>query len=118
MASADAAPLRPRQGMPRLRSRRIVERDDLAIGEWSLTAAAWTDRHQHVEVNYVLEGELHVTVDGTTTVTPAGGAVEVPAGTRARYAAPRYARMLFVYGPSTDGHAATDTAYEELTGEP
>jgi hypothetical protein len=38
----------------------------------------------------------------------------VPPGTPARYAAPVFARMLFVYGPSTDGHAAMDTLYEEL----
>ncbi|MBI5090760.1 MAG: cupin domain-containing protein [Actinobacteria bacterium] len=84
------------------------------MGEWTLSAAAWTDRHQHVEVNYVLDGELHVTFDGETHVVTTGQAVTVPAGTRARYSAPVFARMLFVYGPSTDGHAATDTQYEEL----
>jgi ethanolamine utilization protein EutQ len=84
------------------------------MGEWSLTRAAWTDRHQHIEVNYVLEGELHVTFDGATHVARSGETVLVPRGSRARYEAPVFARMLFVYGPSTDGHAATDTEYEEL----
>jgi len=44
-----------------------------------------------------------------------GRAVVVPPGTLARYAAPVHARMLFVYGPSTDGHAMSDGRYEELT---
>ncbi len=86
----------------------------IVVGEWSLTAAAWSDRHDHVEINYVLEGELHVTCDGATQVVGTGGFVVVPAGSLARYHAPRDARMLFVYGPSTDGHASADTAYEEL----
>ena len=32
----------------------------------------------------------------------------------ARYEAPTFARMMFVYGPSTDGHAASDVSYEDL----
>jgi ethanolamine utilization protein EutQ (cupin superfamily) len=88
--------------------------DELMIGEWSLTAAAWTDRHQHEETNWVLEGELHVTCDGRHEVAAAGSAVIVPAGSLARYEAPTYARMLFVYGPSRDGHAMTDGRYEDL----
>ena len=92
---------------------RRITTDQLVIGEWSLTAAAWTDRHHHEETNWVLDGELRVTSGGETAVVPAGSAVIVPAGELARYEAPVYARMLFVYGPSTDGHAAYDTEYEE-----
>ena len=93
---------------------RLVDTPQLVVGEWSMRGAAWTDRHQHDEVNYVLEGELHVTSEGVTTVVTAGAAVRVPAGQLARYAAPTFARMVYVYGPSADGHAATDTCYEEL----
>lgn len=89
---------------------------DVVVGEWSLTRAAWTDRHQHEELNYVIEGELHVSYDGATYVASPGDVVIVPAGRRARYAAPEFARMVFVYGPSTDGHAASDTEYAELDG--
>ena len=88
------------------------------MGEWSLTAAAWTDRHQHEETNWVLEGELHVTCDGRTEVVGPGQAVIVPPGALARYAAPVHARMLFVYGPSADGHAMSDGRYEELAAAP
>ena len=80
-----------------------------------MTAAAWTDRHQHEEVSYVLEGELHVECDGVVRVVRPGEAVFVDAGCVARYSAPVYARMLYVYGPSPDGrHGATDTRYEAL----
>ena len=90
---------------------------DFIVGQWSLTAAAWTDRHDHEEVNYVLEGELHVECDGLTRVVRPGEAVLVEAGSLARYAAPVYARMLYVYGPSPDGsHGTTHAFYEALTG--
>lgn len=101
----------------RMACTRFVTGPDLVVGEWTLRAAAWTDRHHHDEVNYVVDGELHVSVGGTETVAGRGMVVRVPAGDRARYAAPEFARMVFVYGPSTDGHAALDTAYEELGGE-
>ena len=109
--------LRPRSGRPRVGGSDRLSTADLVVGQWSLTAAAWTDRHQHEEINYVLEGELHVSCGGETRVVIAGEAVLVPAGARARYAAPEHARMLFVYGPSDDGHAASDVSYEELTSE-
>jgi ethanolamine utilization protein EutQ (cupin superfamily) len=92
-----------------------IATDELVIGEWSLTAAAWTDRHQHEETNWVLEGELHVTSEGRTAVVRPGQAVIVPRGALARYEAPVHARMVFVYGPSDDGHAMTDGRYEELS---
>ena len=85
-----------------------------ALMEWELTAAEWTDRHPHDEVNHVLEGELHVTSDGTTVVARTGDTVRVPAGSRATYAAPAYARMLAVYGPNPDGDESGDFAYRRL----
>jgi quercetin dioxygenase-like cupin family protein len=103
-----------RPGTPRVSTGKRAVADEVVVGEWSLERAAWTDRHMHEEINYVLEGELHVTYDGETYVARTGDAVVVPAGIRARYAAPEFARMVFVYGPSTDGHAAFDTEYTEL----
>lgn len=104
----------PRPGRPRVHGRTPVATDELMIGEWSLTAAAWTDRHQHEETNWVLDGELHVTCDGRRDVVHPGQVVIVPPGTLARYAAPVHARMIFVYGASSDGHAQSDGRYEEL----
>ena len=110
----DGGPLAPQAARPRVRGGRAIATEELVIGEWSLTAAAWTDRHQHEETNWVLEGELRVTCDGRIEIVRAGQAVIVPPGTRARYEAPIYARMLYVYGPSGDGHAMSDGLYEEL----
>lgn len=87
---------------------------DVVMGEWSLTRSAWYDRHLHEELNYVLEGELHVTYDDETFVARPGDVVVVPAGMRACYAAPVHARMIYVYGPSTDGHATYDGEYVEF----
>lgn len=102
-------------GRPRMAGReRLVTPGGLVVGEWSLTRAAWTDRHAHEEVNHVLDGELVVTCDGLTEVVAAGDTVVVPAGAVARYEAPVFARMLFVYGPSSDGHGASDVRYDEL----
>lgn len=101
-------------GRPGSADGRIAYGRDVAMGEWSLTRAAWCDRHHHEELNYVVEGELHVTYDDRTHVAGPGDVVIVPAGTRARYEAPVHARMVFVYGPSSDGHAAFDTEYIEL----
>ena len=70
----------------------LVERDDLMPGrgiittdapawtgvqlmEWELTAAEWTDRHPHEEVNHVLAGELHVTCEGRRVVAGPGDTV-------------------------------------------
>lgn len=103
-----------RPGTPRIRSGRRAVGEHVVVGEWSLDRAAWTDRHFHEELNHVIEGELHVTYDGETHVAVPGDVVVVPAGARARYAAPVYARMVFVYGPSEDDHASHDTDYTEL----
>lgn len=87
---------------------------DVVMGEWTLTRAAWSDRHHHEELNYVLDGELHVTYGDETFVAHPGDVVIVPAGVRATYAAPEHARMVFVYGPPDDGHAALDTELVDL----
>src|SRR4051812_30101663 len=109
-------PLRSRKDRPRMAGRPPISTGALSVGEWSLAAAVWTDCHQHEEINYVLEGELHVECDGSSAVVGPGDFVVVPAGSRARYAAPTYARMVFVYGPSEDGHACSQTDYVELDG--
>lgn len=114
MKVEDGGPLASRGARGRIRGGRAIATQELVVGEWSLTAAAWTDRHQHEETNWILEGELHVTCDGRTEIVPPGHAVIIPPGALARYEAPIYARMLFVYGPSGDGHAMTDGCYEEL----
>jgi quercetin dioxygenase-like cupin family protein len=74
----DGGPLAPRPGRPRVRGGQVARTAQLVIGEWCLTAAAWTDRHQHEETNWVLEGELRVTCQGRHEVVRPGQVVVVP----------------------------------------
>lgn len=108
-----------KEDWPRMRNHPIVPVrkegwKDFSITEWSLEAAAWEDFHPHPEYNYVLEGELHISIDDTVHVLKAGDSATVPAGQLGRYAAPVYARMLAVYGPNPDGEESSDFKYEEL----
>jgi mannose-6-phosphate isomerase-like protein (cupin superfamily) len=95
-----------------------MQRAGLVIGEWSLTGAAWTDLHMHDEINVVLDGELHVSTDTERVTLHVGDRVAVPAGCQARYEAPVHARMLYIYGPSVDGHATIYGLYEDLIVPP
>ncbi len=100
------------ESMPRITGGPAVQVDGITVGEWTITKAAFTDRHQHAEINTVLEGELHVTCEGETHVLRPGQTIVVPGGSKATYAAPEYARMSYVYGPGKPGMADVD--YEEL----
>lgn len=82
--------------------------------EWALTGEYWVDEHAHTEYAYVLEGCLHVEVNGQTVVAEAGDTVCVPAGCTGRYFAPQYARMLGVYGPNPDGEAVRLLGFGKL----
>jgi quercetin dioxygenase-like cupin family protein len=105
---------------PNLRSRWIIEgrgeapRPDVALVEWELRGAGWQDRHPHAEINYVLEGELHVEADGQTVVLGPGDCVRIAPGETGRYWAPTYARMLGVYGANPDGAPTDATEYWEI----
>lgn len=74
-----------------------------ALFEWELTAESWTDEHPHSEYNFVIEGQLFVESGGVTVEAQAGDLVRVPAAAVGRYWAPKYARLLAIYGPSTGG---------------
>ncbi len=86
----------------------------IALMEWELTRAEWTDRHPHDEINYLLDGVLHVESDGEMVVARRGDTVVVHAGSKATYAAPTYARMLAIYGPNPDGLESGDFAFRRL----
>jgi len=81
--------------------------------EWELTAESWTDEHPHSEYNFVIEGQLFVESGDVTVEARAGDVVRVPAGTVGRYWAPKYARLLAIYGPSRGGSSKT-LGYEKL----
>jgi hypothetical protein len=78
-----------------------------ALFEWELTAESWTDQHPHSEYNFVIEA------GGVTLEAQTGDVVRVPAGAVGRYWAPKYARLLAIYGPS-DGAPSKTLGYEKL----
>ena len=88
-------------------------RSEPALFEWELTAESWTDQHPHSEYNFVLEGHLCVESGGVTVEAQTGDVVRVPAGAVGRYWAPKYARLLAIYGPSEGGPTGA-VGYEKL----
>ncbi|MGA5699244.1 cupin domain-containing protein [Peterkaempfera bronchialis] len=113
-------PLEPLNDATRnMRSRWIIPPVDGAssysVSEWELTRAGWSDRHPHDELNYVLEGELHIETQGKTVVLRPGDAALVPSGQVGRYWAPEYARMYAVYGANLDGIESDYLDYWEIT---
>ena len=86
-----------------------------AFFEWELTSESWSDEHPHTEYNFVIEGELFVESGGLTVQANAGDVVHVPAGAAGRYWAPKYARLLAIYGPSK-GELSRRLSYEKLQG--
>jgi mannose-6-phosphate isomerase-like protein (cupin superfamily) len=89
-------------------------RSEPALFEWELTAESWTDEHPHSEYNFVIEGQLFVESGGVTLEAQAGDIVRVPAGAVGRYWAPKYARLLAIYGPSKGG-PSRHLGYEKLS---
>lgn len=105
---------------PRMRTRWIRPPDpagwaDVAVSEWELRAAGWSDRHPFSETNIVVAGELHVSCDdGPTVIAGPGDTVVVAAGVTGRYWAPEYARMYGIYGPNPGAEATEALGYWEL----
>ncbi|MGO4246193.1 cupin domain-containing protein [Paenarthrobacter sp. RAF54_2] len=104
---------------PRMKARWVVNPrpegwDTYAMSEWSLERAGFADHHPHDEVSVVLEGELHVRVGDTEVVGGPGDTIRVPAGYAGYYWAPKYARMLGIYGPNPDGQDSQALEYWEI----
>jgi ethanolamine utilization protein EutQ (cupin superfamily) len=88
--------------------------DTIALTEWELRQAEWTDSHPFDETNYVLAGVLHVESDGQIVVAAAGDTVTVTAGSAGRYWAPDHARMLAIYSPNPEGRPSAVIGYRRL----
>lgn len=104
---------------PRLKARWIIETEksgwkDNAISEWELKAAGFEDLHPHDEITFVLEGEIHITVDGVEYTGTTGDMIKVPADKVGTYWAPVYARMLAIYGPNPEGKTSEYLRYWEI----
>ena len=97
------------EGWPGIRSRWITPPPSAGgwtgglLAEWELEGAGWADTHPHDEYAFVIAGELHVACAGVKHVLGPGDTICVPAGETGRYWAPKYARMLGVWGPNPDG---------------
>jgi ethanolamine utilization protein EutQ len=52
------------------------------------------------EIMFVLEGTLHITVEGRTDVLQAGDSVWIPEGTRLTYGSPTHARVFYAIAAS------------------
>ena len=85
-----------------------------ALFEWELTAESSTDEHPHSEYNFVIEGQLFVESGGVTVEAQTGDVVRVPAGAIGKYWAPKYARLLAIYGPSEAG-SSRKLSYDKLS---
>ena len=85
-----------------------------ALSEWELEGAGSSDHHPHDEVNYVIEGELHVKVEDTTVVGRPGDTIRVPVGSTGEYWAPKYARMLAIYGANPEAQESDYIAYWDV----
>ena len=92
--------------------------EGVVLGEWALERAWLEDRHPHDEINYVLEGELVVTCGGAVHRLRTGDTIRVPGGSAARYEAPRYARMLFLYAPNPQGLPSAVIGSGRVAAEP
>lgn len=74
------------------------------------------DEHPHGEYNFVNAAQLFVESGGVTVAAQSGDVVRVPAVSVNRYWAPKYARLLAIYGPSR-GQPSRSLGYEELNGQ-
>ena len=86
------------------------------LSEGELSAEAWTDKHPHTESNFVIEGKMFVKSGGTAIEAHEGDVIRVSGDTVAKYWAPKYARLLAIYGPSTGGSAEL-LGYEKLSSK-
>ena len=85
--------------------------NSVAITEWSLDNAEWTDSHPFDEINYVLEGTLTVESEGNTVTAEVGDTVIVTAGSIGCYRARGHARMLAIYAPNPDAQPSRTIGY-------
>lgn len=79
-----------------------ADRSPMSAGFMAWSAAdsfAWELTYD--EVDYVLEGELHVTIDGRVVEAKAGDVVFIPKGSRIIFGTPTSVRLFYVTHPAS-----------------
>jgi ethanolamine utilization protein EutQ len=92
-----------------VRTRDVVTGADgfpMAAGVMSLREGSFPWTLHYDEVEYVLEGELHVTRGGERVVGRPGDVIAVPRGSSITFGTPSWARFLYVTHPADWGGPA------------
>jgi ethanolamine utilization protein EutQ len=72
----------------------------IAAGVMSLRAGSFPWTLDYDEVQYVIEGELHITTAGQQVVGRPGDLIAVPKGSSITFATPTWAKFLYVTYPA------------------
>jgi ethanolamine utilization protein EutQ len=72
----------------------------IAAGVMSLRAGSFPWTLDYDEVQYVIEGELHITTPGQQVVGRPGDLITVPKGSSITFATPTWAKFLYVTYPA------------------
>ncbi|MCU0266762.1 MAG: cupin domain-containing protein, partial [Actinomycetia bacterium] len=72
----------------------------LAAGVMSLREGSFPWTLDYDEVEYVLEGELHITLGGQQVVGRPGDVIGVPRGSSITFGTPSWAKFLYVTYPA------------------
>ncbi|GAA1542239.1 cupin domain-containing protein [Nocardioides humi] len=72
----------------------------MAAGFLTLTRGCFPWTLTYDEIEYVVEGELHLGIDGTTIVGHPGDVLYVPKGSAITFGTPSWARILYVTYPA------------------
>jgi ethanolamine utilization protein EutQ len=75
----------------------------MAAGVMSLREGSFAWRLDYDEVEYVLEGELHITCGDERVVGRPGDVIAVPKGSSITFGTPSWARFLYVTYPADWG---------------
>lgn len=96
----------PREGW----TGRFFHSDNMTFSYYDVAAGAWIHEHAHAndEVWNVVEGQLEITIAGTTTVAGAGDAAVVPPNTRHSVKALTNVRAIVVDHPRRDSIGGVD----------
>jgi ethanolamine utilization protein EutQ len=78
----------------------------MAAGVMSLREGSFPWTLEYDEVEYVIEGELHITTADQAVVGPPGDVIAVPKGSSITFGTPSWTRFLYVTYPADWGGAA------------